>query len=89
MILQLARVAKTEFGVSVCSASGFEGVGLKHDVVRAAINRGKPTVILQIGDQDATGVSIFDAFCDDILAFCDDYVTRHHRVSPRLGAPRA
>jgi len=73
MIPQLARVAKAEFGVPVCSASGFDGVGLKHDVVRAAINRGKPTVILQIGDHDASGVSIFDAFCDDIWAFYDDY----------------
>jgi hypothetical protein len=28
---------------------------------------------LQIGDHDASGVSIFDAFCDDILALCNDY----------------
>jgi hypothetical protein len=73
MIPQLARVAKTEFGVPFFSASGFEGVGLKHDVIRAAIHRDKPTVIRQIGDHDASGVSIFDAFCDDILAFCDVY----------------
>jgi hypothetical protein len=73
MVPQLARVAKVEFGVPDCSASGFEGVSLKNDVVRAAIERDKPTIILQIGDSDASGISIFDALADDILAFCDDY----------------
>jgi hypothetical protein len=71
MTPQLKRVAD-DFGVGVYSASGFEGTGLKHDVVTAAINRYEPTVVLRVGDLDQSGISIFDAFADDILAMCED-----------------
>jgi hypothetical protein len=32
-----------------------------------------PTLVLHIGDHDASGVSIFDAFTDDVIAMIRDY----------------
>lgn len=68
MVPQLAR-AVGQYSVPVYSTGGFSSVTVTHQIAQRAINGGKPTVFLHIGDYDPSGQSIFDAMADDAAAF--------------------
>ncbi len=74
MMPQLQRKAGL-FSIPVYSCSGFDSLTAKHelaaDVARAHTYRGKPTVILHLGDHDPSGETIFDAISADVHAFLE------------------
>jgi hypothetical protein len=74
MMPQLRRVAR-RYSVPVYSCSGFDSLTAKYDLagdVRDAFTyRGRPTVILHLGDHDPSGETIFDAISEDVFAFLE------------------
>jgi hypothetical protein len=72
MMQQLARTCEP-YSVPVYSCSGFDSLTAKHGLARHCartfIYRGKPTVILHLGDHDPSGVSIYESMKEDVLAF--------------------
>jgi len=74
MMPQLRKVAR-RYSVPVYSCSGFDSVTAKwdlaSDVGEAFTYRGRPTVILHLGDHDASGETIFDAISEDVHAFLE------------------
>ncbi len=71
MVPQLARVANP-FGVTVMSGGGFDSLTDKHKFAAALAEHDRPTEVLHIGDHDASGVSMFLAFLEDVEAFARD-----------------
>jgi hypothetical protein len=77
MARMVADVA-LQYGVPVYSAGGFDSTTCKHDAALRFIERdneaegGLPTVVLHLGDYDASGVSLFVAAAEDVTAFVDD-----------------
>jgi hypothetical protein len=75
MVPQVARVAGP-YGVPVFSGGGFDSVTAKHDAALRIVERSRRsrrTVVLQIGDHDASGCSIVDSAAADVSKFCADY----------------
>ncbi len=72
MVPQLTKVAH-DYGVPVCSCGGFDSLSVKHDFVREVLDREQPTMVLQVGDLDPSGVSILDSLASDVTKFCSDY----------------
>jgi hypothetical protein len=72
MMPQLHRTC-APYSVPVYSCSGFDSLTAKHDLARRCAEtftyRGKPTVILHLGDLDPLGVSIYESMREDVLAF--------------------
>jgi len=72
MMPQLARTCEP-YSVPVYSCSGFDSLTAKHDLAQRCVQmftyRGKPTVILHLGDYDPSGVSIYESMREDVLAF--------------------
>jgi hypothetical protein len=77
MVPQLVRVAH-DYGVPVRSCGGFDSLSVKHDFVQQVLGREQPTMVLQCGDLDPSGVSILDSFASDISQFVADYKERAH-----------
>jgi len=77
MIPQLHRSA-SPYSVPVYSGSGFDSLTAKHDLALAvhdgAVYRGKPTVILHLGDYDPSGVSLYESIKEDVHAFLSEDV---------------
>ena len=67
---RLARIAG-EFGVTVYSGGGFDGLKAKRLCGERAVRRSVPTVILHVGDYDKHGLAIYDAAAEDALAWFD------------------
>jgi hypothetical protein len=75
MIPQLARVA-SDYSVPVYSSGGVVSVTGTHNIAMRAVGRSVPTVLLQVGDHDLSGVIIFNAMAEDAAAFVEaDRVT--------------
>jgi hypothetical protein len=74
MMPQLRRVTR-RYSVPVYSCSGFDSLTAKYDladdVAKTHTYRGKPTVILHLGDHDPSGETIFDAISEDVHAFLE------------------
>jgi hypothetical protein len=74
MMPQLKRVAD-DYSIPVYSCSGFDSLTAKYDlaydITRAYTYRGRPTVILHLGDMDPSGETIFDAISEDVYAFLE------------------
>jgi hypothetical protein len=68
MAPQLARVANP-FGVTVLSGGGFDSLTDKHKFAAELAGHDRPTEVLHAGDHDASGVSMFLAFLEDVEAF--------------------
>lgn len=68
MMQQLVRVA-FPFSVPVYGTRGFTGLGVVAEIARRALLRDVATVLLQIGDYDPSGESIFEAMSQDALTF--------------------
>lgn len=73
MVPQLARVAGP-YGVPVLSSSGFDSLTVKHAAAERFVHGERHTVVLSIGDLDPSGVSIFEAAAEDVLAFVEGSV---------------
>ena len=71
MVPQLARVAHP-FGAAVYSSGGFDSLTVKHNAAQRCVGRDRPTVILHVGDFDASGCSIVDSAAEDVIAFVHD-----------------
>lgn len=69
MVPQVARVAH-EYGVPVYSSGGFDSLTAKYEAAGRALSR--PTVILSIGDHDASGWAVFDAAAEDVATMAED-----------------
>lgn len=68
MMPQLQRVA-FPYSVPVYGTRGFTGLGVVAEIARRALVRVGPTVILQVGDYDPSGVMIFETLAADVSAF--------------------
>jgi hypothetical protein len=68
MVPQLARVAN-EYGIMVRSRGGFDSTTVRHELAEAATADERTTEYLHIGDHDPSGVHVFLAFAEDIVAF--------------------
>ena len=79
MVPQLARVAHP-YGVTVNSGGGFDSVSVKHEFAKKVLARDCPTIVLQVGDLDASGISILDSFAADVTAFCEHYEPKREDV---------
>jgi hypothetical protein len=71
MVPQLERVT-SPFGVTVMSGGGFDSTTDKHKFAAALAGYDRPTEALHVGDHDASGVSMFLAFLEDVEAFARD-----------------
>ena len=72
MMPQLNRVCR-RYSVPVYSCSGFDSLTAKYELARACAStftyKGRPTVILHLGDLDPSGVSIYESMEEDVLTF--------------------
>jgi len=79
MMPQLSRVCE-RYWVPVYSCSGFDSLTAKYELAKACAQtydwRGRPTVILHLGDLDPSGVSIYESMREDVLAFVAGDVPR-------------
>jgi hypothetical protein len=71
MAPQLSRTANP-LGVTVLSGGGFDSLTDKHKFAAELASHDRPTEVLHIGDHDASGVSMFLAFLEDVEAFARD-----------------
>jgi hypothetical protein len=77
MARMVADVA-LQYGVPVYSAGGFDSTTGKHAAAARFLERdeeaedGLSTVVLHLGDYDASGVSLFVAAAEDVTAFVED-----------------
>jgi hypothetical protein len=77
MARMVADVA-LDYGVPVYSAGGFDSTTGKHDAAVRFLERdneaedGLPSIVLHLGDYDASGVSLFVAAAEDVTAFVED-----------------
>lgn len=74
MVPQAARVAH-HYGAGVYSSGGFDSLTFKHDAAQRFLERDRATVVLHVGDYDASGLSIFDSAADDIATMIRDLDT--------------
>lgn len=72
MAPQLAAVANP-FGIPVYSSGGFDSLTVKHDAAIRFGRRALPTVVLHVGDYDASGCSVIDSAAEDITQMILDY----------------
>ena len=79
MMPQLSRVCR-RYSVPVYSCSGFDSLTAKYELAKTCAQtydwRGRPTVILHLGDLDPSGVSIYESMREDVLAFVAGDVPR-------------
>ena len=87
MVPQLARVAHP-YGAAVYSSGGFDSVTFKHDAAQRCVYRDRPTVVLHIGDLDASGCSIADSVSSDVSTFVDDLESEHTIQFERVAVTR-
>jgi len=84
MVPQLQAVADS-YGVPVTSSGGFNSVTGKHALAGQIANDDRPTVVLQVGDHDASGCSIIDSLASDTTKFVEQmggkYVPTFHRIA--------
>lgn len=65
MIPQVVKVAKPHH-IPVRSRGGFESTTAKYEAARRYANRARPTVVLDVGDHDPSGVARLEALAEDI-----------------------
>jgi hypothetical protein len=72
MVPQLYRVA-APYGIEVMSAGGFDSLTEKHELAREWAIADQQTTVLQIGDYDPSGASMFTVLLEDIGRFAEQY----------------
>jgi hypothetical protein len=58
--------------VQAFSSSGFDSLTAKKRLADRICSKGKPAIILHLGDFDPSGVSIFDSVAEDVSAFVEE-----------------
>jgi hypothetical protein len=76
MVPMLGRAVRP-YRVSVASSSGFDSLTVKYELFAEALERyeelGQRTVLLHLGDHDASGWWIHRSMSEDLAAFCHDH----------------
>lgn len=72
MVPQAFDAVNPKYGVPVFSSSGFDSTTAKYDAACRFLERDRPTVVVHVGDYDASGVSLFEAVREDVTAFYND-----------------
>jgi len=70
MLPQLFRVAE-RYSIPVYSSGGFDSLTAKKTLADRICEKGKPAIILHLGDFDPSGQSIFDSVAADVSAFVE------------------
>ena len=70
MLPQLYNVAEP-YSIPVYSSGGFDSLTAKKRLSDRICGKGKPTVILHLGDYDPSGESIFNSVAEDVAAFVE------------------
>ncbi|GGX46265.1 hypothetical protein [Streptomyces noursei] len=68
MVPQLVRIGEG-FGIACFSGGGFDGLAGKHDAAMRAVEGGRKTLVLHIGDYDPSGEHLFNSLAEDVIAF--------------------
>ncbi|MFI1765330.1 hypothetical protein ACH41H_25170 [Streptomyces sp. NPDC020800] len=68
MVPQLVRIGE-EFGIACFSGGGFDGLAGKYDAAVRAVEGGRRTRVLHIGDYDQSGEHMFSSLAEDVMAF--------------------
>lgn len=76
MIPQVSKVART-YHVPVRSRGGFESTTAKYEAAERFAYRDRPTVVLDVGDHDPSGVARLDALTEDIKQMVSDLPGPH------------
>jgi hypothetical protein len=76
MVPQLERIADP-YGIAVYCSGGFDRVTGKRDIGRRLALSRQPVTIIHIGDHDPSGIHVFEAMGEDIIAFARD-------INPRV-----
>lgn len=71
MVPQAAAVAR-DYGISVYSAGGFNGLTDKYETAQRIARQDRPAIVLHAGDYDPSGCAIIDSLAEDISAFVAD-----------------
>ena len=66
-MVPLVESVADPYGVKVISSGGFSSVGAVHDAAQRIAKRERQTVILNIGDHDSSGLSIYDSQAEDVF----------------------
>ena len=85
MLPQVAAVA-LGYGLPCYSSSGFDSVTAKHEAAMRMLGREVPTVVLHLGDYDASGVALYENLRQDVTAL---YVAVTEEQIERLELPSA
>src|SRR5678815_3225804 len=67
------------YGVPCYSSSGFDSVTAKHAAMIRMLARDVPTVVLHLGDYDASGVSLYENLRADVPALYLDTLEQQGR----------
>ncbi len=70
MVPQLVGVGE-EFGIYCFSGGGFDGLARTYDAAVRAMEGGRKTVVLHLGDYDPSGEHLFNALPEDMSAFAE------------------
>jgi hypothetical protein len=70
MVPQLVRIGE-EFGIACFSGGGFDGLAGKHDAAVRAVEGGRKTLVLHLGDYDPSGEHLFNSLAEDVIAFAE------------------
>jgi hypothetical protein len=76
MVPQAARVATDDYGVPVYPSGGFDSLDIKYRHAKRIASRSEPTMILSVGDYDASGCAIIDSAAEDVTAFLAGFGAR-------------
>ena len=68
MVPQLSSIANP-YGITAMSSGGFESVTEKHNFAAELADHDRPTEVLDVGDQDASGAHKYISYAEDIQAF--------------------
>jgi len=70
-MVPLIKRATDSYVVTVYSGGGFDSLTAKYSAAERIASRGKPTVVLHVGDHDPSGVALYQAVSEDVEAFVD------------------
>ena len=72
MVPQAFEAVNPKYGVPVFSSGGFDSTTAKYDAARRFLERDRPTVVVHVGDYDASGIALFESARADVTAFYAD-----------------
>jgi hypothetical protein len=82
--IDIMKPVADEYGITVYTSSGFNGVNMMHAAAERAVTRMMPTVILHLGDLDSSGESMYDAMAEDIRLFAEGLADEWYYDRPEI-----